>query len=174
VTSKDFKCPWCGKKYKTRKNWETYHQNGCEKRPAKGHAERLNYFLRRSSTHATIIVAVVFGLFSFLNLIFNMMKEISFSWTKFKLQVDEFGDLAIPLMVALYFFFVAFGFYEIDRWRFFQVEAREIAGTHYSVVKEDNWKYERIRKLVGWCFRHAREIFLIFTTSALTFLLLSF
>jgi len=169
-----FPCPYCGKEYKNRKNWETYHQNRCDKRPVEAHRERLNYFQRRSSTHATIVVAVVFGLFSLLNLIFNMTKQLSFSWAEFRLRVDNVGDLAIPLMITLYFCFVAFGIYEIDRWRFFQEEARNIAHTHYDVEKEEIWKSERVRKLVDWCFRHAQIIFLLFMISALTVLLLAF
>jgi len=103
-----------------------------------------------------------------------MIKQILFSWTEFRLQLNEVGDLAIPLMIALYLFFVAFGFYEIDRWRFFQEEARKIARTHYYVDKEEDWKSERIRNLVNWCFRNARKTFLVFMISALAILLLSF
>jgi len=83
------------------------------------------------TTHATIIVAVVFGLFSILRI---------------ALDVGILGNL---LFSVIYFSLAVLGDYEINRWKYYGDQAKKLAD---KLFKDKLERKERDKTYLHWIF----------------------
>jgi len=134
-------------------------------------AELIDYYQKWASTHATIIVAVFFGLFSILTLVYQVGEKISFSL--FSITHISFSpqNLSMVFLTGIYVVLVAFGAYEADRWKWYATQAGEIAKS--LGAKEHGWKKRRFAWLASKAFKHVTWLFTIFGFLAFLSILLS-
>ena len=126
--------------------------------------ELMDYYQKWASTHATIIIAVVFGLFTLLTLIRHIGEELSFSLLSITFISLKPQNFSIPILIVLYAVLGLFGVYETHRWKWYSDQAKKIARSFDS--KEHGWKKKRFVCLVTKAFELVEWLFAIFVTCA--------
>lgn len=117
---------------------------------------------------ASLILAVFFGAFAILGILFNVAKHLSLR-IEFRLQpINDVRVYAIFLLALLYFVLVGMSAYLIGRWKFFQGEASKIAG-----VKEHDWS-KRKEEFITKLFKYAECFFIVSMCVAFCSFILTF
>lgn len=132
----------------------------------------MNYYQMSASTHATIVIAITFGLFTLLTLIAYIGKELSFSLVSITFISLKPQNLSIPILIVLYAFLGAFGVYETHRWKWYSTQAKNIAKSFGA--QEHGWERKWFVCLVANAFSIVEWLFAIFITCAFFGVLLSF
>lgn len=111
----------------------------------------LNFYTSWSLAHASIVVATVFGLFSLLRIISDNKRPKE----------------SKILLAILYCLLLAFGFYEVERFKFFGEQAQSLAISEFGA---ELWDTHLIPQgIAQYIFKHSEWLLLVFGILALIF-----